>query len=72
MHRVHHSVLIKEFNSNFGFNLPWWDRILGTYRAQPETGHEAMAIGLAQFRNPNTLTLPRLLILPFLRRALKN
>jgi len=68
MHRVHHSVLIKEFNSNFGFNLPWWDRILGTYRAQPEAGHEAMAIGLSQFRNPNTLTLPRLLLLPFLRK----
>jgi len=72
MHRVHHSVLIKEYNSNFGFNLPWWDRILGTYRAQPEAGHEAMAIGLGQFRNPNTLTLPHLLILPFLPRALKN
>ncbi len=68
MHRVHHSVLIKEFNSNFGFNLPWWDRLLGTYRAQPEAGHEAMAIGLAQFRNPNALTLSRLLILPFLRK----
>lgn len=68
MHRVHHSVLIKEFNSNFGFNLPWWDRILGTYRAQPEAGHEAMTIGLAQFRNPSAITLPHLLILPFLRK----
>jgi sterol desaturase/sphingolipid hydroxylase (fatty acid hydroxylase superfamily) len=68
MHRVHHSVLIKEFNSNFGFNLPWWDRILGTYRAQPEAGHEAMTIGLAQFRKPNGLTLLRLLILPFFRK----
>jgi len=72
MHRVHHSVLIKEYNSNFGFNLPWWDRILGTYRAQPEAGHEAMAIGLALSRDPKVLTLSRLLILPFLRRALKN
>jgi len=72
MHRVHHSVLIKEFNSNFGFNLPWWDRILGTYRAQPEAEHEAMAIGLALSRDPKVLTLSRLLILPFLRRALKN
>jgi sterol desaturase/sphingolipid hydroxylase (fatty acid hydroxylase superfamily) len=69
MHRVHHSVLIKEFNSNFGFNLPWWDRILGTYRAQPEAGHEGMTIGLAQSRDPNALTLPRLLILPFLRKS---
>jgi sterol desaturase/sphingolipid hydroxylase (fatty acid hydroxylase superfamily) len=68
MHRVHHSVLIKEFNSNFGFNQPWWDRLLGTYRAQPEAGHEAMTIGLAQPRDLNALTLPRLLILPFLRK----
>jgi sterol desaturase/sphingolipid hydroxylase (fatty acid hydroxylase superfamily) len=67
MHRVHHSVLIKEFNSNFGFNLPWWDRFLGTYRAQPEKGHEGMTIGLAQFRNPQKLSLSRLLILPFIR-----
>lgn len=72
MHRVHHSVLIKEFNSNFGFNLPWWDRILGTYRAQPEAGHEGMTIGLAQFRGPNGLALSHLLILPFLPRATKN
>lgn len=68
MHRVHHSVLIKEFNSNFGFNLPWWDRLLGTYRDQPEAGHERMTIGLSQFRDPDALTLPRLLILPFIRK----
>lgn len=68
MHRVHHSVLIKEFNSNFGFNLPWWDRLLGTYRDQPGAGHEGMTIGLSQFRNPDSLALPRLLILPFLRK----
>jgi sterol desaturase/sphingolipid hydroxylase (fatty acid hydroxylase superfamily) len=68
MHRVHHSVLIREFNSNFGFSLPWWDRILGTYRAQPEAGHEAMTIGLAQFRDPNALALSHLLLLPFFRK----
>jgi len=68
MHRVHHSVLIKEYNSNFGFNLPWWDRLLGTYRDQPEAGHEGMTIGLGQFRDSNALTLPWLLILPFLRK----
>jgi sterol desaturase/sphingolipid hydroxylase (fatty acid hydroxylase superfamily) len=68
MHRVHHSVLIKEYNSNFGFSLPWWDRLLGTYRAQPQAGHEGMVIGLARFREPNTLALSRLLILPFLRK----
>jgi sterol desaturase/sphingolipid hydroxylase (fatty acid hydroxylase superfamily) len=52
MHRVHHSVIIRETNSNFGFNFPWWDRLFGTYRAQPVTGHEEMTIGLAQFRDP--------------------
>ena len=66
MHRVHHSVIIRETNSNFGFNLPWWDRLLGTYRsAPPAAGHEGMTIGLSHFRNPGELTLPRLLILPF-------
>ncbi len=39
MHRVHHSVIIRETNSNFGFNLPWWDRLFGTYKEQPEKGH---------------------------------
>ena len=65
MHRVHHSVIIRETNSNFGFNLPWWDRLLGTYRSLPASGHEGMTIGLSHFRNPGELTLPRLLILPF-------
>ncbi len=65
MHRVHHSVAIRETNSNFGFNFPWWDRIFGTYRAQPVAGHIGMTIGLSQFRNPERLTLPRLLLLPF-------
>jgi sterol desaturase/sphingolipid hydroxylase (fatty acid hydroxylase superfamily) len=65
MHRVHHSVIIRETNSNFGFNLPWWDRLFGTYRSQPEKGHEDMTIGLSQFRDAKRLTLPWLLILPF-------
>jgi len=65
MHRVHHSVVIQEHNSNFGFNLPWWDRLLGTYQNQPARGHESMTIGLSQFREPKRLTLPWLLILPF-------
>jgi sterol desaturase/sphingolipid hydroxylase (fatty acid hydroxylase superfamily) len=63
MHRVHHSIFPQETNSNFGFNLPWWDRLFGTYRAQPAKGHDAMTIGLHQF--PNALSLPRLLLLPF-------
>jgi sterol desaturase/sphingolipid hydroxylase (fatty acid hydroxylase superfamily) len=65
MHRVHHSVAIRETNSNFGFNFPWWDRIFGTYRAQPAAGHIGMTIGLSQFRDASRLTLPRLMILPF-------
>lgn len=65
MHRVHHSVVIRETNSNYGFNFPWWDRLLGTYIDQPVKGHEAMTIGLAQFRDPGRLTLPWLIILPF-------
>jgi sterol desaturase/sphingolipid hydroxylase (fatty acid hydroxylase superfamily) len=65
MHRVHHSVIIRETNSNYGFNLPWWDRLFGTYKAQPDQDHEEMTIGLSQFRDPKRLTLPRLLTLPF-------
>jgi sterol desaturase/sphingolipid hydroxylase (fatty acid hydroxylase superfamily) len=66
MHRVHHSVTIRETNSNFGFNFPWWDRLLGTYRAQPTAGHEGMTIGLSQFRDAKRLTLPWMLALPFI------
>ncbi len=66
MHRVHHSVIIRETNSNFGFNLPWWDRLLGTYRDQPSKGHEGMSIGVAHLRNAERLTLPRLIVLPFI------
>ncbi len=65
MHRVHHSVFPSETNSNFGFSLPWWDRILGTYRSQPTRGHMDMTIGLSQFREPSRLTLGRILVLPF-------
>lgn len=65
MHRVHHSVIIRETNSNYGFNLPWWDRLLGTYKDQPTKGHEGMTIGLSQFRDPKEITLPQLLLLPF-------
>jgi sterol desaturase/sphingolipid hydroxylase (fatty acid hydroxylase superfamily) len=65
MHRVHHSVIIRETNSNFGFNLPWWDRLFGTYRSQPAKGHTGMTIGLSQFRDAKRLTLPWILILPF-------
>ncbi len=69
MHRVHHSVIARETNSNFGFNLPWWDRLFGTYRAQPQQGHEDMTIGLTQFRDPKRLTLPWMLALPFVGKT---
>ncbi|MBC8337330.1 MAG: sterol desaturase family protein [Rhodospirillales bacterium] len=65
MHRVHHSVLPHETNSNFGFNLPWWDRLFGTYRAQPEQGHEDMDIGIDLFRTPGELHLHKMLAQPF-------
>lgn len=64
MHRVHHSVVREETNSNFGFNLPWWDRMLGTYRARPQGG-EDLVIGLEEFRDPGELRLDRMLTQPF-------
>ena len=65
MHRVHHSVEIDESNSNFGFNLPWWDRLFGTYRAQPRAGHEAMQLGVEQLQQEEARGLVGLLTLPF-------
>jgi len=65
MHRVHHSIVARETNSNFGFNLPWWDRLFGTYRAQPAAGYDAMIIGIEQFRDPHELRLDRMLLQPF-------
>ena len=66
MHRVHHSVENDETNSNFGFNLPWWDRLFGTYRDQPRAGHEAMTIGIRGHGDPSEVArLPGMLILPF-------
>lgn len=68
MHRVHHSIRPDETNSNFGFNLPWWDRLLGTYRDQPRDGHEGMTIGIEQFRTPRDQWLDRMLVQPVLGR----
>ncbi|HEY8503489.1 MAG TPA: sterol desaturase family protein [Gemmataceae bacterium] len=64
MHRVHHSALPRETNSNFGFNLPWWDYLLGTYLDQPRYGHERMTIGLAQYRDAWVDRLGWMLALP--------
>ncbi len=65
MHRVHHSVVRTETDSNFGFNLPWWDRLFGTYRAEPAASHDGMTIGLPVFREQGELRLDRLLTQPF-------
>jgi sterol desaturase/sphingolipid hydroxylase (fatty acid hydroxylase superfamily) len=72
MHRVHHSVIPSETNSNFGFCLPWWDRLFRTYRDQPEAGHAAMTIGLSEFREPARLMLHHLLMQPFITAPRKE
>jgi sterol desaturase/sphingolipid hydroxylase (fatty acid hydroxylase superfamily) len=66
MHRVHHSMEVAEANSNFGFNLPWWDRLFGTYRAQARLPQERMAIGVEGLSgDERCVRLPGLLALPF-------
>ncbi len=66
MHRVHHSIEDDETNSNFGFSLPWWDRLFGTYRAQPRAGHKGMTIGIRTFREDKWCSwLPGMLAIPF-------
>ena len=64
MHRVHHSIMRRETNSNFAFNFPWWDRLFGTYRREPEQGHQGMTIGIEIFRDPSELRLDRMLLQP--------
>jgi sterol desaturase/sphingolipid hydroxylase (fatty acid hydroxylase superfamily) len=66
MHRVHHSTIRWETNSNLGFSFPWWDRLFGTYRPQPAKGHLEMTIGLDQYKEPQRLTLLWLIALPFI------
>ena len=65
MHRVHHSVLQKETNSNYGFFLPWWDRLFGTYCDQPQEGHEGMQFGIEAYRKREDMRLDQLLVQPF-------
>lgn len=66
MHRVHHSVEDDESNSNFGFNLTWWDRLFGTYREQPRAGQTGMTIGIHGHTDPHEVaSLPGMLVLPF-------
>ncbi len=64
MHRVHHSIIHRETDANFGFNLPWWDRLFGTYIPQPEKGHDGMTIGLAEFQDERPTRLGWSLLLP--------
>ncbi len=66
MHRVHHSTDMNEANMNYGFNFPWWDRMFGTYKAQPNAGHTNMRIGLNIFRDPKFNQLRRMLTIPFI------
>ena len=68
MHRVHHSAIPRETNSNFGFNVPWWDRLFGTYCAQPALGHVGMRIGLEHLGSPQCLNLLKMLLFPFVTR----
>lgn len=65
MHRVHHSVERQEADHNYGFNVPWWDRLFGTYKAQPDRSHETMTLGVSQFRDAGEQRLDRLLTQPF-------
>lgn len=68
MHRVHHSVEPNETNSNFGFNLSLWDRLMGTYRQQPRLGQQCMEIGISSLRDPKmTNRLTGMLWIPFLQ-----
>jgi len=70
MHRVHHSIEDDETNSNFGFNLPWWDRLFGTYRDQPRAGHTDMTIGIRTFREARWCSwLPGMLAIPFVGKV---
>ena len=70
MHRVHHSVEDDEANSNFGFSLPWWDRLFGTYRDQPRAGHQGMTIGIRTYRTMKQVSwLPGMLALPLIGKV---
>lgn len=72
MHRVHHSAIVRETDSNYGFNLPIWDRIFSTYNDQPAKGHDEMTIGLDEFRNNASAQLGWSLLLPFRGRLFND
>lgn len=64
MHRIHHSVRREETDSNFGFNIPWWDRLFGTYVSTPKEGQLGLTLGLPIFRDASAQTLMSLLAQP--------
>lgn len=66
LHRVHHSALESETDSNFASASPWWDRAFGTYRAAPALGHDAMRFGLPEFSDPRHDGLGWMLANPWL------
>jgi sterol desaturase/sphingolipid hydroxylase (fatty acid hydroxylase superfamily) len=68
MHRVHHSVIRGEHNSNYGFNLPWWDYLFRTYRPYPSEGHQGMTIGLNEYQADRKQSIFWMLWLPFVKR----
>lgn len=72
MHRVHHSVIPNEYNRNFGFNLPWWDYVFKTYKAQPKEGHDLMEIGLKEYQYESQTGPVQLLLIPFLSQTKKE
>ncbi len=72
MHRVHHSVKVVETNSNFGFNLPWWDRLFGSYRAQPQDGHRQMQLGVDHLVQTKPRSIAALLGLPLIGKSAGN
>ena len=69
MHRVHHSAIKSETNSNFGFNIPWWDRLFLTYLDQPVMGHQKLKVGLNEFRDRRFVNVLWLLKQPLLNSA---
>lgn len=69
MHRVHHSVIRREQDSNFGFNFSGWDRLFGTYCSAPRAGHEAMELGLDETKGQDTGSLPWMLKQPFVGKS---
>ena len=72
MHRVHHSVITRETNSNYGFSFSWWDRLLGTYKAQPQEGYDKMKIGLNGYHDDRSLKLSALLTMPFVIKKVND